>query len=458
MASTSLTIKDFKKDLPGKVSGYLYEFPVIQTKNARGKSMTWQIIVKIMYDDTPVEIIDDYFDSKNQLPDKYTVITNVLSKQTDSAEYTKKTPTITVSGKNIGKANQTNAFTQALRDALGKYNVQIRKGLSDDESRPPCPPSGEDPKLKEKKREALRYPPMLVQIKGDKFIDYSKKIYLQRKYNGVRSVITLEGTKVLIYSRNLKEYFGFEKIREDLKPILTHWHNELKRKIYFDGEMYIHGLSLQDISGIARRVLTPKYTNGDVEEMTYNIYDCFIPDEPNLTYAERKEILDKIFAEHNLKYIVKVETFEVKNEEDVDKLFKQFIDEGYEGAILRKGWMNYRYSYNNYHSDNLLKIKPTISEEFKIVDYTEGKLGKSKGALMLILETEEGNTFPITPGLTLEERYKLYKKMPIIEKNTKSYFENNYKNRYLTVIFDEWSKDKIPLRTRTEGIIIRDYE
>jgi hypothetical protein len=37
-------------------------------------------------------------------------------------------------------------------------------------------------------------------------------------------------------------------------------------------------------------------------------------------------------------------------------------------------------------------------------------------------------------------------------------FDTQYKGKYITVIFDEWSRFGVPLRARTEGIIIRDYE
>ncbi len=109
----------------------------------------------------------------------------------------------------------------------------------------------------------------------------------------------------------------------------------------------------------------------------------------------------------------------------------------------------YKYSYNSYHSPQLLKMKQVLDAEFKITGYTQGKKGKAVGALMLIMENETGKRFDLTPSLDMETRYKLYKKFGEVEQNGKTHFENNYKDQMLTVYFDDWSTDKIPIRART---------
>src|SRR6185295_6856394 len=98
--------------------------------------------------------------------------------------------------------------------------------------------------------------------------------------------------------------------------------------------------SLQDISGAARR----EDGGGDVK-YEYMIYDCFIPNEPELLYADRKKILDDIFSAHTFTYSKLVETFDVYSYEEIHALYESFLTEGYEGAMIRTD-DKYHYSYN----------------------------------------------------------------------------------------------------------------
>jgi len=470
MCSKNFSITNFKNELPGVISAdkKSYEFPIIYTLNTKNKKLSWQIVVKISNEQNEfIDIKDEFFNNDTDLDKKLTVYTIVLSKQEDSYKYNKKTPTITTTGKNIGKKNQTNRFTQALRDALSKYNIQKNKQHDDEiiynvvnnetelnnllteiDNITQTNNVVEDEKEDEKDRnDNKRYPPMLMKLMDEKNkINFKDgNVWIQRKLNGVRMVAKL-GKNIELYSRNMKTYGGFSKIRNELKEISM----KIDRNIYLDGEAYLHGLNLQDISGLARK----EEEHPGQTELEYLIFDCFIPEEPDMKYDDRKELLHRIFNDKKYKYIKEVESIKVNSDIEINKNYKKFLDEKYEGAVVRKGWLPYKYSYNGYHSTNLLKMKLTMDAEFEIIGYTEGKNGKAKGAVMFILQTKEGKEFPVTPGITLEERYKIYNEF---EKN-KAMFESDYKGKYMTILFDEYSKDGIPLRARTDGIVIRDYE
>ena len=105
-----------------------------------------------------------------------------------------------------------------------------------------------------------------------------------------------------------------------------------------------------------------------------------------------------------------------------------FMKEGHEGTILRNIDAPYEIKKR---SKNLQKYKDFQDEEFKIIDFTEGK-GVEKGLILWICETKEGNTFTVRPKGTHEERRTLYK-------NGKKYI-----GKKLTVIFQEYTKDGIP--------------
>jgi ATP-dependent DNA ligase len=349
-------------------------------------------------------------------------------------------PTIVTKGKNISRKNATNPFTQALRDALSLYTKQVDKATREGQG------SGK------------RYPPMLSEIYGDfsSGINFNEGVYVQRKYDGVRTVAMYDPEvfkdnlgnmvgSVVFYSRTRKTYNGFDYIRQELIHGLRELHAQ-GIHLYIDGEMYKHGMKLQDISGYARREDKPTDVRID-----YMVYDVFIPEKPDLKYSERKEILDKFFADYGpFRHVYNVETFMANSNDDVQKYFKNFLSEGYEGAMVRPD-LPYRYSDGGYHSRNLLKLKQTLDAEFTIVGYTVGEKGKSADAILFICENNSGIRFNVTPAMEIEERLELAKKMADEVQPGITYFDANYKGKKLIVYFDDWSRDGVPQRARTKG-------
>lgn len=464
MTTKGINITDFRTQVPGALTDtrVSWEFPVIEaTKRGGAKTLEWRILVRVVKekqaDDnttkyTFMKIRDAYFDSK-PLPDKVYGWIKVFKKHSDSPTWDKTVPTIVKKGKNIGKKNQTNPFTQALRDALGKYNKQVESALETKEREP---------------HQATLYPPMLVQLLGNQNIDWGD-IYVQRKLDGVRTVATIEKANdtadagdnaedhVVLYSRNKKEYLGKKYLREKLLPILQYYRDTKGMDIYLDGETYKHGCNLQTLSGWMRK----EESDDDPDKhMSLCVFDVFVPARPELTYVERKEILDELFdrfGDDAAPEILQVETYHTTSREEVERYYEQFLDEKYEGAIIRLPDCPYEYSHKNYHSPNMLKMKPVFDDEFEIVNIlgAEGK-GKAKGALMWQVKTENGDVFDVTPMGTIEGRVEMFKQLSKKGKDGKTMFEKEYLGKMLTVKFDDLSEQDIPLRGR--AVAIRDYE
>jgi DNA ligase-1 len=426
MASKSINITDYKKDLPGKiVDDITYAFPQVESITSSGKKLQWRIIIRIVKGNNDFQIIKlEYF--SGQLAPEYSGWINVISKAGDDGKVRNSTPTIITEGKNLGKSNETNVFTQALRDAYGLYNKQAAKSTEDNDLFPP---------MLAQRLDAQTTPP-----------DFTAEVFIQRKFNGVRVVAGVV-KDVIMYSRTRKLYKGFEDIKQEIKIIIDKFNNDNPEKhLYLDGELYKHGMSLQDISGMARR------GEKKAGQLQYYVYDCFVIENHTLAglkFGERNKIIEK-YIPKSTTHIVPVETFRVNSLDEANNYYNKFIKENYEGAIVRLN-TPYQFSYNSYHSPSLLKMKPAFDDEFKIVGYSAGEKGKAKDAIMFELETNAGKRFTVTPGLTLEERKQLYKRMP-------ADFDTKYKGKLLTVTYDELSKDGIPSRARTEGIVIRDYE
>ena len=76
--------------------------------------------------------------------------------------------------------------------------------------------------------------------------DFQKGVFVERKYDGYRSIVAKLKDQMVIYSRTATEYTGLDKICNDVKVLLGDCN------LYIDGELYSHNTSLQDISAKVR--------------------------------------------------------------------------------------------------------------------------------------------------------------------------------------------------------------
>lgn len=484
MTSVLTNIEDLRHDLPGEFNKAKtrWSFPEIKYVDSMGRERHWALWVELVKaadkEGAAVYIKDEYYDN-DTIEGIYGRITTEFGIVGGKTQ--KTIPTFVTSGKNLGKKNQTNAWTQSLREAISKYNDHVKGKVATVAAKEKVQfvkQIGRD-LFNEDFDKYPRYPPMLMKVyrrvvvkkhkngagryelvrePGCVDVDFTKEtLYAQRKLNGVRVVAHLvgEGTeaspyRVEIYSRKLGLYLGFHKLNEQIMNIL-----KAHPKLYLDGELYKHRKSLQDISGIARRAEKEEAH----EELEYHIFDCFYPphkDTPDhsTTFETANNLIDKILdaktlAENPL--LKRVETIKISNEAELVTLLEKYLDEGYEGLMLRRANMPYKFSYGDTRTASTLKVKPRYENEYKIVGYTQGTKGKDLGAIMWELETPEGKVFTAVPkGMTYEERYELYKKM------TPKLFEKEYKGKLMTVEYEELSTDGVPLRAK--AIVIRDYE
>jgi ATP-dependent DNA ligase len=114
----------------------------------------------------------------------------------------------------------------------------------------------------------------------------------------------------------------------------------------------------------------------------------------------------------------------------------------YEGIILRHSGCTYKVGYR---SQELLKLKASIDEEFEIVGVKEGE-GKFEGLGIFQCKTAAGAAFDATPRGTDAER--------------REFWENraSYVGKQLTVRFFEWTSSEPPVPRFPVGISVRDYE
>ena len=191
--------------------------------------------------------------------------------------------------------------------------------------------------------------------------------------------------------------------------------------------------------------------------VSFSIFDCFRPavianaeQRLNFTYEKRKAILDEIQAKNlhgnSIRFLP---AYEVQTQTDIDRLYEQFLAENFEGAILRRKEGLYTYSYNNYHSRDVLKLKPFFDAEYEITGFMDGKKGKDVGAIIWQCKAN-GEFFTVVPNLEYTERYRLFVELT----GDPGIFEKKYKGKLYTVRYTTLSKDKIPQQPK--GVAFRD--
>lgn len=434
MSASKRNFQDFNNT--EEFNFYIYQgvirFPTLYNLDTKGNLRVWDIFIELYNDNNKLNIEYGYIDNINIIQKRYTNLYVKLYTKTGIKDMKLITslPTIISSGKNIGKKNETNILTQALIQGRSKYLKKIDAGYSMD--------------IVKNVKNIIPYPMAL-----HKYDDFKQKIkypcYIQPKLDGIRifSFYDKDTDEVIFKSRKLKDILGFEYIKDILYPILKE-----NPSLFIDGELYCHGMSLQDISGIVRN------ENKDIDNniLKFNIFDCFDVNNASWKFIDRIAFLNNIFVNgidcNN--YIIVVSTELVQNEVEGDNIYNKYISNNYEGAVYKNLDSIYKFNYNKEHrSYDILKRKKQFDEEFEIVDYTTGVKGRAVGCIIFIMKTKNGKLFNVTPNITIEKQQEMYN----LAINN---FNNLYKGKMATIKYDDLSKDGIPLRAK--WITIRDYE
>jgi len=328
------------------------------------------------------------------------------------------------SGKNIGKSNETTHYTQAVLDATSKYNKKLeREGYSLQIPNKATPEQLINNLGLENKVEY--YFPMLAQD----YFKYPHKLQLpamiQSKLDGFRCIYNNKNGTVM--SRQNKSFDAIKQTQL-YKDLQSSFKNQ---NIVLDGELYIHNGVFEHLGVLRKKTLTTQDLI-KLNDIEYHVYD--IIDEQKV-YIDRYTVLQNLFKQINSTKIKLVDTFEITTENQIKDFHQKFLNDNYEGSILRNKNGLYKCKYRSY---DLLKYKNFIDAEYTIVDFTSENdtTGQNKPLIVWVCKTESGNLFNIRPKGEHSERVMLYQKC-------KDNF-NEFKNRKLWVKFFELTENKTP--------------
>ena len=227
-------------------------------------------------------------------------------------------------------------------------------------------------------------------------IDYDKitysNCYVQRKYDGHRCLITMHNGTAIAYSRGGKLITSINHILHEITGA-----GRLEEGETIDGELYVHGMALQDISSLVR---TQKNQS---PRLVYHCYDLVSED----TFPVRLNIIQGKME--RLKYSLAVETFHVINQSSITNYFNHFRAEGYEGAIVRWGQSGYQ---DGKRVKYLMKVKDFISKEYKVKNIVPS----SEGMARLVCNSKGGEFKVFAHGTHVQKREILVNKEKYIGK------------------------------------------
>jgi DNA ligase-1 len=303
--------------------------------------------------------------------------------QTDGAIQT--TTDVISQGKNQGRANETTPIQQAELEAQALWTKKLKKGYCKTREEAAtgavdaCIEGGVFPMLAHKYAE-----------KGDKV---KWPAYVQPKFDGHRCIGVVKDGKAGLWSRTRKPITGLPHLIAALEL--------LGRDLILDGELYNHDYHarFEELSSFIRNS-NPKPGH---EVVQYHVYDLVDLDRP---FSDRTVELEGL---HMQAPLIGVQTLLAADEDEAMLHFDRFLEQGYEGCMVRNGGGK----YVNKRSADLLKIKEFDDGEFTVVGVKEGR-GKLAGHAIFVCafgdktfdakmkgKTEVLKTYWENPGLAL---------------------------------------------------------
>ena len=283
--------------------------------------------------------------------------------------------------KNVGKANATTAEQQCLLEVAANYKKKLAQG------------NYKETQDEEALSKNNYFKPMLAKTYGKHYTptedDYRQAfIRSQPKLDGVRCIVTKDG----MFSRKGKPIISAPHIFETLKPLF-----EKNPEYIFDGELYADKLS-DNFNEIISLVRQAKPTKEDLrkseESIQFFVYD--FPSFNNVPFGIRYNMLKITFEDkpEYEKHIRIVPTNHVSDQDHLDKLFSEYLTQGYEGQIVRISSDEHAV-YDNVHerSLQLLKRKEFDDDEFEIIEIQEGIGNRAGIAGAALCKTKKGKEF-----------------------------------------------------------------
>ena len=277
------------------------------------------------------------------------------------------------------------------------------------------------------------FQPMLAHKFDNKRVDWSQPVYIQPKLDGIRCVMKADGC----YSRNGKKFMNVQHLyTKTIKELF-----KVNPLLVLDGELYNHDLkdNFEKIVSLVRKQKpTAEHRKEARKFIQYHVYDYVMAVNNKLNllesdmnrYSKRSAALT--CTDMYGKHIRFVPTTRVHDLKQAKFAHQRYLDEGYEGSILRLDG-----AYKCGRSFDLMKFKDFSDTEAKIVSWVEGK-GKRRGTIgKFIAVDSDGVRFGMPVMDKFEYLQKNFKAMQdwVGRTATFTYFERTRAGSYRHPLF-----------------------
>lgn len=299
-------------------------------------------------------------------------------------------------GKNIGKSNETTPEQQADIEVGANYVKKQKSGYFENIAEIDT---------------STKFKPMLAANYDDVKIDLNKEVWFsQPKLDGIRCISRSDG----LWTRSGERIATAPHIEKLMKDV-----HQASAGLVFDGELYVHSLSdnFNEMSSVAKNA---EKADGFLQYWIYDVVSSDLSDD-NSPFEERLRTMSLILEEHQSEFIIPVQTSQIVNQDDTDSIYEWYLEQGYEGQMLRRG----DSAYEHKRSKNLLKRKTFMDQEFTILDVIEGLGNKSGLAATIRVDIGNGQVCDATCTGTDEYRKQLLlRKNELIDKQATIKFFN----------------------------------
>lgn len=267
---------------------------------------------------------------------------------------------------------------------------------------------------------------------------FNKEWLISRKLDGVKALFYWDGKVIHTASRG-GQHYDYSTTHLRTNPSLVAFFKE-NPTIILDGELFVRGKTLQQLSGAARM----EKNAYDCDWLQYWVYDCYNSADIDMIASERYKFLEDKFAEaHNFPIYRSSEDESeapirllgheyVSGWDNMKKLHDEWVSAGFEGAVITDPSKAYKVGSR---CNNLIKIKQYKSEDFKVIGCKLGLRGSED--MTFTCELEDGRTFEAMPVGNREI------KAEYIEN-----FEAKYKGHKAECTFFNYSDDGIPTQPK----------
>lgn len=269
---------------------------------------------------------------------------------------------------------------------------------------------------------------------------FNKEWLISRKLDGVKALFYWDGKEVHTASRGGEHYdYSTTHLRTNHSLVAFFKDNPT---VILDGELFVRGKTLQQISGAARM----EKNAYDCDWLQYWIYDCYDSSNIDMPAKDRYTdiLINKLNKINGIFVYMGVDDDEISDSirilyheyvtgwNNMKALHDKWVAEGFEGAVITDPSKPYKVGSR---CNNLIKIKQYKSEDFIVIGYKLGLRGSED--MTFTCELEDGRTFEAMPVGNREIKAEYVEN-----------FETKYKGHKAECTFFNYSDDGIPTQPK----------